>query len=110
MSPSSAPTSALNPPHGSTKPWASLPAPRSRGGPETGDNSFFSVFTFDGAAPEVINCRLATVGHGVGVRGGEGDWVERGGAAVQPQHQRVCVLRGSGAIVYIRIHRAHHEW
>jgi hypothetical protein len=38
------------------------PRPEVERRPETGDKSFFSVFAFDGAAPEVINCRLAMLG------------------------------------------------
>jgi len=38
------------------------PRPEIERRPETGDKSFFSVFAFDGAAPEVINCRLAMLG------------------------------------------------
>ena len=29
--------------------------------PETGSKSFFSIFAFDGAAPETINCRLVCI-------------------------------------------------
>lgn len=38
------------------------PRPEVERRPETGDLSFTSVFAFDGAAPETINCRLAMVG------------------------------------------------
>jgi hypothetical protein len=34
------------------------PRPEVERRPETGSKSFFSVFAFDGAAPETINCRL----------------------------------------------------
>jgi hypothetical protein len=34
------------------------PRPEVERRPETGDKSFWSVFAFDGAAPETINCRL----------------------------------------------------
>jgi hypothetical protein len=40
-------------------PW---PRPEVERRPETGSKSFFSVFAFDGAAPETINCRLAMLG------------------------------------------------
>jgi hypothetical protein len=38
------------------------PRPEIERRPETGDKSFLSVFAFDGAAPEAINCRLAMLG------------------------------------------------
>ncbi|KAG0580680.1 hypothetical protein M758_4G194200 [Ceratodon purpureus] len=38
------------------------PRPEVERRPETGDKSFWSVFAFDGAAPETINCRLAMLG------------------------------------------------
>jgi hypothetical protein len=38
------------------------PRPEIERRPETGDKSFLSVFAFDGAAPETINCRLAMLG------------------------------------------------
>ncbi|XP_024398261.1 early light-induced protein, chloroplastic [Physcomitrium patens] len=38
------------------------PRPEIERRPETSDKSFFSVFAFDGAAPETINCRLAMLG------------------------------------------------
>jgi hypothetical protein len=46
--------------------------------PETGSKSFFSVFAFDGAAPETINCRLVTIfiAHGYG----------------HPNHVDFCIL------------------
>ena len=34
------------------------PRPEVERRPETGSKSFWSVFAFDGAAPETINCRL----------------------------------------------------
>jgi hypothetical protein len=34
------------------------PRPEVERRPETGNKSFWSVFAFDGAAPETINCRL----------------------------------------------------
>ena len=34
------------------------PRPEVERRPETGDKSFWSVFAFDGAAPETLNCRL----------------------------------------------------
>jgi hypothetical protein len=34
------------------------PRPELERRPETGSKSFWSVFAFDGAAPETINCRL----------------------------------------------------
>lgn len=43
------------------------PRPEVERRPETGSKNFFSVFAFDGAAPETINCRLVSVschGHG----------------------------------------------
>lgn len=40
-------------------PW---PRPELERRPETGSKSFFSVFAFDGAAPETINGRLAMLG------------------------------------------------
>jgi len=39
-----------------------VPRPEIERRPETGDKSFLSVFAFDGAAPEAINCRLAMLG------------------------------------------------
>ncbi|KAG0609179.1 hypothetical protein M758_8G164200 [Ceratodon purpureus] len=30
--------------------------------PETGDKSFFAIWSFDGAVPETVNCRLAMLG------------------------------------------------
>lgn len=48
-----------------TEPSASgslYPRPEIERRPETGDLSFSSVFAFDGAAPETINCRLAMLG------------------------------------------------
>ena len=41
---------------------ASWPRPEVERRPETGSRSFWSVFAFDGAAPETINGRLAMVG------------------------------------------------
>ncbi|KAH8943860.1 hypothetical protein BDL97_13G077500 [Sphagnum fallax] len=38
------------------------PRPELERRPETGSKSFGSVFAFDGAAPETINCRLAMLG------------------------------------------------
>ncbi|KAG0631863.1 hypothetical protein M758_1G285000 [Ceratodon purpureus] len=38
------------------------PRPEVERRPETGSKNFFSVFAFDGAAPETINCRLAMLG------------------------------------------------
>lgn len=38
------------------------PRPEVERRPETGSKSFWSVFAFDGAAPETINCRLAMLG------------------------------------------------
>jgi hypothetical protein len=38
------------------------PRPEIERRPETGEMSFLSVFAFDGAAPEAINCRLAMLG------------------------------------------------
>ncbi|CAM6029315.1 unnamed protein product [Sphagnum balticum] len=38
------------------------PRPELERRPETGSKSFWSVFAFDGAAPETINCRLAMLG------------------------------------------------
>jgi hypothetical protein len=43
-------------------PGALYPRPEVERRPETGDRSFTSVFAFDGAAPETINCRLAMLG------------------------------------------------
>jgi hypothetical protein len=48
-------------------------------------------------------------GHGVGVRGGEGDGADGGGAAVQPGDERAGVLRGRGAAVHVRVAGADHE-
>ena len=47
-----------------TEPTSGVPWPRPEveRRPETGSKSFFSVFAFDGAAPETINCRLAMLG------------------------------------------------
>jgi hypothetical protein len=44
------------------------PRPEVERRPETGSKSFFSVFAFDGAAPETINCRLVIIfiAHGYG--------------------------------------------
>jgi hypothetical protein len=39
------------------------PRPEVERRPETGSKSFFSVFAFDGAAPETINCRLVIIFH-----------------------------------------------
>ncbi|KAG0586782.1 hypothetical protein KC19_2G116800, partial [Ceratodon purpureus] len=39
-----------------------VPRPELERRPETGSKNFFSVFAFDGAAPETINCRLAMLG------------------------------------------------
>ncbi|KAG0569517.1 hypothetical protein KC19_6G096200 [Ceratodon purpureus] len=44
---------------GGARQW---PRPEVERRPETGSKSFFSVFAFDGAAPETINCRLAMLG------------------------------------------------
>jgi hypothetical protein len=41
---------------------APYPRPEVERRPETGSRSFWSVFAFDGAAPETINGRLAMVG------------------------------------------------
>lgn len=37
------------------------PRPEVERRPETGSKSFFSVFAFNGAAPETINCRLVCI-------------------------------------------------
>lgn len=39
------------------------PRPEVERRPETGSKSFWSVFAFDGAAPETINCRLVCMHH-----------------------------------------------
>ena len=39
------------------------PRPEVERRPETGSKNFFSVFAFDGAAPETINCRLVRILH-----------------------------------------------
>jgi hypothetical protein len=49
----------MDPVTGAPRPW---PRPEAERRPETGSRSFFSVFAFDGAAPETINCRLAMLG------------------------------------------------
>jgi hypothetical protein len=43
-------------------PGALYPRPEIERRPETGDRGFVSVFAFDGAVPETINCRLAMLG------------------------------------------------
>jgi hypothetical protein len=54
------------------------PRPEVERRPETGSKSFFSVFAFDGAAPETINCRLVIIfiAHGYG----------------HPNHVDFCIL------------------
>jgi len=49
----------MDPVTGGARQW---PRPEVERRPETGSKSFFSVFAFDGAAPETINCRLAMLG------------------------------------------------